>query len=329
MTKPKRGTGVAVAVTLMAVVLAALLVLWVARVAGAKRKPPRAGSSIRLTPQSYFALPEIPDFAVDWAQASRSSAERVTVLDDMVVGSNMTVGGDTAANVIRASGVILRGAGTKPPPTNDSVATGAYLTNPSPLPVPGMIVAWSDTNRVPGNRWVLCDGQTKELTDENGRVITVTPPDLTHMFIRGVGSDADVGKTGGQARQFLGPEHLISHNHTMTAASFPSPVRATTTSADHQHTHSISNLYSVPIATQRGVPNASDIVILNEDKDPDSNVRRAVAEHPGSIGGSFRNVTSHDHHCDYTHVHRLQQDGQAATIDIRPKRFVVSYYMYT
>lgn len=120
------------------------------------------------------------------------------------------------------------------------------------MPFTGTIAAGRPYNRMTGAsdmRYALCDGNT--YTSPDG--VSVTTPDLSDKFIRGKGSDSDIGDTGGaETHSHSGSvssagshSHSVSvSGHTLTQAEMPSHSHSfsgsTNTNGHHTHTPSLT-----------------------------------------------------------------------------------------
>jgi hypothetical protein len=285
----------------------------------------------------------LPEFDLDWDMAGKNAILKGTVSGSdasMLIGSSMEVKGELSVPQVLAQSVVLSGSAGLTPPTPQSLATSSYLrSNTRAIPVKGSIIMWTRRDKVPGGRWFLCDGVARKVTDENGVEEIVTPPDLTHMFIRGTAEGGQVGKTGGRNHVFLGNEHLPRHNHHYArSSSWPA---ATQTTHDHtQHAHSVTNLYTVDIEPSTApnppmayAPQPEDSNVgLRGTADQFSRNNKLYTRVKGADGQWAQEertgVDRHDHNCTYIHSHVTEYHGSPAKVDLLPKRTFVAYYIY-
>jgi hypothetical protein len=106
---------------------------------------------------------------------------------------------------------------TFPNITGPVTATQNQLNAPFPI---GAIVLWYGTIETIPSGWALCNGQTVTRTDGGGSLVT---PNMVDKFVKGTGTTASVGTTGGAA--------------TATTAAAGAATVAFTTSVAGSHRH--------------------------------------------------------------------------------------------
>lgn len=148
-----------------------------------------------------------------------------TTLGGIKIGSGLSIdvnGVVSAGAVISPATVVPLADGVAAVGTSllyareDHVHPAAAIASPIPT---GIIVMWSGTTTSVPSGWALCDGT-------NGT------PNLFNKFIVGAGGTYTVNATGGSANSVV-----VSHSHSLSAATFTGSALAAHTHTDSGHTH--------------------------------------------------------------------------------------------
>lgn len=335
--KNSRGALAAALAILLAVAVAALLRLFFAR---SRRRTAKAAGDVE-------AMDLQGPWDLDLTQAltvSRISAERMQV-DENVDATGLEL----------EAGSIVAGTINTPrdysPSEPEDMATFKYLWDLAAaggnMPR-GLIIYWAEAERGPGARWILCDGEPRTLAD--GTVLT--PPDLRGRMIKGAGSVADAGKTGGQASVELTEAQMPVHNHGETGDPvWPDGEEERVTSLAGEHNHEmVQNDFcgsweymgssrgfqyfcdrkapgvTVPFymrtARRSGTGTVSAYTPL--DKVTINGAEMATTVTPSSFEFDTR---SHTHSVDLRHTHAMNAAGSGGALLTVPGRTYVGYYM--
>jgi len=117
------------------------------------------------------------------------TATYINTLDSAQPAATDPVGqGDDHIRLIKS---VLKA--TFPNITGPVTATQSQLNAPFPI---GAIVLWYGSVETIPSGWALCNGQTLTRTDGGGSIVA---PNLVDKFIKGTGTTASVGTTGGAA----------------------------------------------------------------------------------------------------------------------------------
>lgn len=346
--RARRAIAAALAI-LLAVAVAALLRLFFARPGWRMAKA--AGDAEAMDLQGPWDLDVTQALTV-----SRISAERMQV-DENVDATGLEL----------EAGSIVAGTINTPrdysPSEPEDMATFKYLWGLAAaggnLPR-GLIIYWAEADRGPGAQWILCDGEPRTLAD--GTVLT--PPDLRGRMIKGAGSVAEAGKTGGRASVELTEAQMPEHNHGETGdPAWPDGEQARETSLAGEHNHEMvqygfcgqrtrrpgttariggSDGYSysgwanfcAPGATTRTVPfymrtarrtgTGTVSAYTTLDEVTVNGTKMATTVTPSGFEFDSR---SHTHSLDLKHTHAMNSAGSGGALLTVPGRTYVGHYM--
>ena len=156
-----------------------------------------------------------------------------TTLGGIKIGSGLSIdvnGVVSAGAVISPATVVPLADGVAAVGTSllyareDHVHPAAAIASPIPT---GIIVMWSGTTTSVPSGWALCDGT-------NGT------PNLFNKFIVGAGGTYTVNATGGSANSIV-----VSHTHSLGAATFAGNPLAAHTHTVTGHTHAVGSTTAV------------------------------------------------------------------------------------
>ena len=153
-----------------------------------------AESSGEIQPRQKILMTPYSSWAADVTNASGdfNVTGKATIKDAEVTGGLVVSGKTTLAGSVDFSqGATISG--------NLSVKNTGSLSGYGTIPVGGIIM-WSGSSVPDG--WALCNGQTA-----NG----IRTPNLVDRFI--LGTDSDIGRTGGNSSVTLSVNNLPAHNH--------------------------------------------------------------------------------------------------------------------
>lgn len=138
-----------------------------------------------------------------------------------------------------------------------SFYTNSHMVSPPPLSIMQYFYPYSSTDPAKSDPdgWVICDGQTRTVTDSRYAVIapllntvlgvttntanSITPPNLTGKFLYGSSTPSSVNATGGATSTTLTTNHMPQHTHTVNETAH------THTITDPGHSHGgYVNLYN-------------------------------------------------------------------------------------
>lgn len=216
----------------------------------------------------YTAVNAVVDYVLPIASTTSLGGVKVD-------GSTITIDG---TGVIKTGSVISPAAAL---PIIDGVASvgtsllyaredhvhPASITSSIPS---GIIVMWSGATTAVPTGWLLCDGT-------NGT------PNLRDRFVVGAGTTYTVSQTGGNANAAV-----ISHSHTLTAATFTGSAMTPHTHTDSGHSHAVDNVGTTSNPLYAWYPTPNYIGTGNTTTQPGyANISSNSAGTPaGTIGGA-------------------------------------------
>jgi microcystin-dependent protein len=130
----------------------------------------------------------------------------------------------------------------------------------------------TDPTKSDPDGWVICDGQTRTVTDSRYAVIapllntvlgvttntanSIRPPDLTGKFLYGSSTPTTVNTTGGATSTTLTSNNMPQHNHTVNETAHTH----TATQSAHSHGGNV-NLYigGITGTTNRPMPYTANL----------------------------------------------------------------------